>query len=95
MNVMDVGFGHRNHQPEKIVLGEPHQRHGLRAGAGARLHQRAEIGEALRHHAGERRRDLGVIEQHLIVLPLGLRGCELALGGLQIRLGRLHLRRGG
>ncbi len=67
----------------------------MRAGAGAGLHQRAEIGVALRYHARERRRDLGVVEQRLIVFPLGFRSRQHAFGGLQIRLGSFHLRRHG
>ncbi len=95
MNVSHVGFRHRNHQTEQIVLREPHQRHRLRAGTGAGLHQCAEIRESLRDHAGEGRRDLRIVEQHLIVLPLGLSGRELALRRLQIRFCGFHLRRGG
>ncbi len=79
VNVADVGFRNRNHQTEKIVLGEPHQRHGLRAGTGAGLHQGAQIGEALRDDARKRRGDFRIIEQHLIVLALGLRDGQLAL----------------
>ncbi len=63
----------------------------LRAGTGARLHQRAEIGEALRHDTRERRGNLGVVEQRLIMFPLGLGGCEHAFGGLQVRFRRFHL----
>ena len=84
VNVADVGLRHRNHQAEQIVLREPDQRHGLRAGTGAGLHQRAEIGVALRDHAGEGRRDLGVIEQNLVVLLLGLAACELALAASRL-----------
>ena len=93
VNEVDVGLRHGNDQTKKIVLREPDHRHSLRAGTGSGLDQSAEIREALRNRAREGRGNLRIIEQVLIVLPLGLRRGKLAFRRLQVRFGRLDLGR--
>ena len=52
VNVANVRFRNRNHEPEQIILGKLHDRHRLRARTGSRLHQRSQIRIALGHDAG-------------------------------------------
>ena len=73
-------------------MGETHQRHRLRAGAGARLQQSTQIGVALGHNTRERRRNLGIIEERLVVHSLRLRQFQLTLRRFETGLGGLHLR---
>ena len=94
MDVFDVLHGHGEIQPQAVVVGDPHQRHGLGIGRRARLDERAGVGIAPGDHAVERGGDLRVGEQRLISLHVRFGGGDggrgravLGFGGIEVLLG--------
>src|SRR5580704_11913422 len=90
----NIRFGNRNHETEKIVFRKLHDRNGLRTRICAGLHQRSKIRVALGDHAGERRRDSGIVVKALIVSEFCFGHAELALCGFKRGLAGVDLRRG-
>ncbi len=91
VNEFHIRLGYGNDQPEHVFFGKPRDRQHIGAGAGTRLNQGAEIREALRDHATERRVDFGIIKHYAIPLFLCLRARQLASCGLHRRFGSLQL----
>ena len=78
VDARDRRFGHRNHQPQPVVLRQPDERHRLRLRRRAGLDHRAGVGVAMRDDAGKRRRDARVVEQRLRLALAGLRDLRAA-----------------
>ena len=92
MNARDRRLGHRNDEPQPMVVGQLDDRPGLRLRRGAGLDHRAGVGVAARDHAAERRRDPRVREQRGRLALGGLGEFELLARGGQRGGGRRDLR---